>query len=278
MVAIGLGGLRSSLRKALESSYFVDRRLARDFDRAMRRGKNEMARDVLLFNRGTRDRLNPKLEYALYSDDDIVTHPITSGSSEYVDPGRVPRGMDKPWMHHTHPMYDFLEPDQGSPISSGDLEWTIARPHLRGVFAHESTGGGSYAGLGKRVRHRKMGEAFKAAELAAYRENERAFPTDLAGQYATIPLAQGLKRLGILSEYGYRPSTPEVADALMRNRGGMRRVERAAERAGHPIIYGLPYPFTYGRILAGAGMGASALGGAESLRRALSSRMSAENE
>lgn len=56
---------------------------------------------------------------------------------------------------------------------------------------------------------------------------------------AAIALGRAAKRVGLLRRYGYRPSTPEAADALDAMAPTMTRAEREALDVMHSTIYGL---------------------------------------
>lgn len=269
--------LRRALARALD---FADRGLARDYDHALAKGINRTVRDRLLRFDDVARR-----EYGTYADARAMMPPVrgnVDGIPNWPRPPSALRGAIT--AHHTHPVIS-PEKDWGlsparydgiAPFSEGDFRSLAdASSRVRGSFAHEATGGGSYAErTGRLVARPAVERAITRGERAAQKRMRDA-PTEQgynSQAAALIALGRAAKRVGLLRRYGYRPSTPEAADALEAMAPTMTRAEREALDVMHSTIYGLPRPLTYGRI-----MGAGALGGgAYALRQALLDRRNQE--
>lgn len=263
-------GLLSQLQKVARMSA-VDESIARDFDTALDLGRNRAARRALL----KEDR---GVEHGMYSRDSGLGEIGTSRSSEEIlpeDMPSLPRGYGDFYFHHTHPI-DQAVADYGyvQPLSIQDLNalraMSQSRFNVKGMFAHETEGGGSFAAPGIRAAHKGYGDAldsgFDAASDALFSSlPKQAQP--LADFYALMATGAAAKRKGLLSKYGYRPSREGQAETMDLLSARLDRAEKAALRAMHKPIYGLPYPLSYGRLaLAGAGLGGGTLAAYEALR------------
>lgn len=243
--------LSGSLRRATD---FADQSLARDYDSAINKGANRMARNALLGE-------DPTIEHAAYAAKDRMSNITTDYSPDSVTMPRNPFLGDS-WAHHTHPMANG--PNVPAPLSDQDLSLVFSRRYDKGSFAHEVEGGGSFAARGSKGA---KGKNALAAALDMI-DNDPSFMKTVASQAGNdpdawiglIPMGKAAKRLGLLRKYGYRPSNAAQADLIENNAPLMRELEGMFLRRMHGPVYGLPYPLTWGRIGAGAGIGAAAAG------------------
>lgn len=245
---------------------FVDEVLARDYDRALKRRTNTIARDALL-------REPRNIEHGNYAGANGVTATV-SGNAHSVNmpaaPYRLRGGID---LNHTHPnaSYGAAGDMFPLPLSQPDI-LALKNAGLRGVLAHETSGGGSYAERTGRFSGYRAERATRAAQQAARKELRGVENPDERTLVEMIPVGRALRRSGALRRYGYRPSTQGQADYLEDRADMLRAAEDAAMHAAWGPINGLPYPFTWGRI----GLGAAGLGGgALALREALRERADA---
>ena len=225
----------------------VDPRLARDYDQALARGINSSVRDEILSLPTAATR-----ETATYADRSRMMEPV-NGDQFSVRVGPVPYGLQdgSVYAHHNHPMAG-VPSDIVAPLSLEDLDFLRANRDVRGTFAHESGGGGSYAERGGRLGHRNARTALHRGVNAAGARMGDARGVE-SGE-ALLATGRAARRVGMLRRYGYRPSNADQAEALDAAAPNMSAAEWDALRAMHGPIYGLPYPLTWGRIgLATAG-------------------------
>ncbi len=173
------------------------------------------------------------------------------------------RGYGPFAIDHSHPDMSSMgfRPDLPAPLSQNDLYSLVGNRSWKDMAAFEQGGGVSAAVRGGRANHKNAQKAIEQGSLATedfFGHGKFANGVEENDGLRAIAVAQAARKQRILSKYGYMPNDAQFQDIDLANKD-LKAAVRAAYRAMHEPIHGLPYPITKGGLAATAAVGAGAL-------------------